>query len=213
MQVIYFNTVLGKYLEDIESAFTEIPESRTESLQQLGDYVISALKDDRQAQLVFICTHNSRRSQFGQIWALNASQFYGIENISTFSGGTESTSFNTHAVAALERAGFSVEKLTENDENPRYIIKSGENLPAAPMYSKKYDDDANPDKDFCAILVCTDADKACPFVPGAEERILTPYDDPKAFDGTNQETNKYDERCRQIAREMFYLFRYVKSKI
>jgi hypothetical protein len=32
------------------------------------------------------------------------------------------------------------------------------------------------------------------------------YDDPKDFDGTLQEEAKYDERTRQIAREMLYLF-------
>ncbi len=48
---------------------------------------------------------------------------------------------------------------------------------------------------------------------GAEERISLMYDDPKAFDGTDLEVAKYDERCRQVAVEMFYLLDYVKSHI
>ena len=208
-----FYTDLDNYLEDIETEFNEIPESRIEILQQLGDYVISALNEDKLAQLVFICTHNSRRSQFGQLWALTAAQFYGIQNISTFSGGTVSTAFNPRAVAAIKRAGFQIGKREGNIDNPLYLISSGENLHGNPMFSKNYNDNANPDKVFCAIMVCSDADEACPVVPGAEDRISMPYDDPKAFDDTDQEKIKYDERCRQIASEMFFIFKYVKTKM
>ena len=102
--------VLDNYLKDIETEFIKIPEDRIETLRQLGNYVISAIKENRKVQLVFICTHNSRRSQFGQLWALTAAQFYGIQNIGTFSGGTESTAFNPRAVTAIRRAGFQIEK-------------------------------------------------------------------------------------------------------
>jgi len=208
-----FHAGLDNYLKDIESEFTEIPENRIETLQQIGDYVISALNEDNQAQLVFICTHNSRRSQFGQLWAFTAAQFYGIHNIHTFSGGTGSTAFNPHAVAAVKRAGFQVEKGGNNDDNPHYTISSRETSEGNRMFSKKYDDNANPDKGFCAIMVCSDADEACPLVPGAEDRISMPYDDPKAFDETDLEKTKYDERSRQIAREMFFIFRYVQTNM
>jgi hypothetical protein len=81
------------------------------------------------------------------------------------------------------------------------------------VFSKTYSDPANPAEKFCAIMVCTDADEACPFVPGADLRISMPYDDPKAFDGTPMEEAKYDERCRQIAREMFFVFKYVSTRV
>jgi len=81
------------------------------------------------------------------------------------------------------------------------------------MFSKKFGNDANPHNGFCAIMVCSDADEACPLVPGAEDRISMPYDDPKEFDDTDKEKTKYDERCRQIAREMFFTFLYVKTNM
>jgi protein-tyrosine-phosphatase len=207
------HTALDDYLKGIESEFNEIPEIRIEILHQLGDYVISVLEEDRQARLVFICTHNSRRSQFGQVWASTAAQFYGIQNIATFSGGTGSTAFNPRAVDAIKRAGFQVETRESNTDNPRYVISSGEDLQDNLMFSKKYNDRSNPDTGFCAIMVCSDADEACPIVPGAENRISLPYDDPKAFDNTDHEKAKYDERCRQIAREMFYTFKYIGTSI
>ena len=73
-------------------------------------------------------------------------------------------------------------------------------------YSKLIADAANPKNNFCAVMNCSEAEQACPMVLGAEMRISTPYDDPKDFDGKPEETAKYDERCRQIAREMAYLF-------
>jgi arsenate reductase len=206
-------TALDNYRKNIETEFNKIPEDRIDILQQLGDYVISAIKENGKVQLVFICTHNSRRSQFGQLWALTAAQFYGIQNIGAFSGGTESTAFNPRAVAAIKRAGFQIEKQEVNLGNPRYLISNGENLEGNPMFSKKYNDEVNPDTTFCAIMVCSDADEACPHIPGAEDRISMPYDDPKAFDNTDQEENIYDERCRQIAIEMFFTFRYVKTSM
>jgi len=204
---------LDNYLKNIETEFNRIPEDRIGILQQLGDYVISAIKENRKVQLVFICTHNSRRSQFGQLWAITAAQFYGIQNIGTFSGGTESTVFNPRAIDAIRRAGFQIEKQAFDPGNPRYLISSGENPEGNPMFSKKYNDEVNPDAAFCAILVCSDAEKACPHIPGAEDRISMPYDDPKAFDNTDKEETIYDERCRQIAIEMFFTFRYVKTSM
>jgi len=206
-------TALDNYRKNIETEFNKIPEDRIDILQQLGDYVISAIKANGKVQLVFICTHNSRRSQFGQLWAITAAQFYGIQNIGAFSGGTESTAFNPRAVAAIRRAGFQIEKQEVNLGNPRYLISNGENLEGNPMFSKKYNDEVNPDTAFCAIMVCSDADEACPHIPGAEDRISMPYDDPKAFDNTDQEETIYDERCRQIAIEMFFTFRYVKTSM
>ena len=73
-------------------------------------------------------------------------------------------------------------------------------------FSKVYNEDPNPKEGFAAIMTCSAADAACPIVFGAAERIAIPFDDPKAFDGTPRETEMYDERCRQIAREMLYTF-------
>lgn len=55
-------------------------------------------------------------------------------------------------------------------------------------------------------MTCSDAERNCPFVPGAEKRIAITYDDPKAFDGTESQAAKYVERATQIATELFYVF-------
>jgi protein-tyrosine-phosphatase len=200
---------LMQYCEPLPDQFDNISTDRKSSLEELGEYILKEQKNGEKVNLTFICTHNSRRSHFGQLWALTAARYYGLEDIETFSGGTEATAFHPNAVAVLERAGF---KITSNgaEENPKYLASVGNGYPESLMFSKKYDDRQNPAENFCAIMVCSQADEACPFVPGAEERLSLPYDDPKAFDDTPAELQKYDERCREMARDLFYMMEYVK---
>ena len=61
-------------------------------------------------------------------------------------------------------------------------------------------------------MSCSQADRNCPLVPGCAARIALPYDDPKDFDGTDREAAMYDERCRQIAREMLFVFSQVTTR-
>ena len=184
----------------------QIPPMRRALLRDLAHYLQHAGPD---ISLVFICTHNSRRSHFGQIWAAVAAAWYGMEGRKTYSGGTEATAFNPRAVAALERAGFQVEN--PGGENPVYRVSFSEKLPALECFSKTYDDPFNPQENFVAVMTCSDADENCPFIPGARFRVPLTYDDPKEADGTPEETARYDERCRQIAAEMFFLFSLLKK--
>ena len=60
-------------------------------------------------------------------------------------------------------------------------------------------------------MTCSHADAACPLVLGASVRVSVPYDDPKASDGTPEETATYDARSKQIATEMLFVFSRVKQ--
>ena len=60
-------------------------------------------------------------------------------------------------------------------------------------------------------MTCSQAEKDCPFIPGAEKRIPITYEDPKAFDNTPQQAEKYMERSLQIANEMFYVFSKIQT--
>jgi hypothetical protein len=129
-----------------------------------------------------------------------------VDGVETYSGGTEATAFNPRAVAALQRAGFRIETSEPEAENPRYTVSITENGPTLEAFSKRYMDPPNPTAGFAAIMTCSDADEACPFVRGADFRIAVPYVDPKVSDGTPEEAATYDERSRQIATEMLYVF-------
>jgi protein-tyrosine-phosphatase len=201
---------LRAYIERAVSEIEWVRDERRKSLDRLADFVNKRAEDRGGADLMFICTHNSRRSHLSQIWAQVAARYYGVRGVTTYSGGTEATAFNRRAVAALERAGFEICEKTKGD-NPTYLLKADQYSEPLKAFSKVFSDAPNPTQDFCAVMTCSEADAACPSVPGAALRISLPYDDPKAFDGTEREAEKYDERCRQIAREMFYVFAQVDA--
>lgn len=204
---------LRKYVRTLPEEFSQISEERKATIREIGEYIVEEQRQAQSISLLFICTHNSRRSQMGQLWMEAAANYYSVDGISASSGGTEGTAFNPRAVAALKRAGFDFTVSSEETEsNPQYLVKMGRNIPGMITYSKKYGDPFNPQSDFVAVMVCSEADQSCPLVDGADARFALPYDDPRYFDDTPSEAMKYDERCRQIARELFFLMEYVKLR-
>lgn len=167
-------------------------------------------RDRKPVNLIYICTHNSRRSHFGQIWAQVAAAYFEMNDVHSFSGGTEETAFHPNAIEALRRCGFEI-KTEKIEKNPVHHLLFSENNKPILCFSKKYDHKLNPQSEFAAIMTCSDAEQNCPFVPGVELRIGTTYNDPKAFDNTPLQNQKYDERCKQIARETFYVFSKAKE--
>jgi arsenate reductase len=185
-----------------------IPASRREILQPLVEFIRGKNALGEEVRLNFICTHNSRRSHLSQAWAQAMACFYGLKNVSCYSGGTEATALFAKVAETLQGQGFEIRKLSEN-ANPVYTIKYAENQPPVIGFSKLMEDGFNPKSHFAAVMTCDAANEACPFVPGAEIRIPVTFEDPKAFDGTPQQAEKYRERSLQIATE----FKYVFSKI
>lgn len=195
------NTFVGELVQE----FGQIPEARKELLKKMADYAREKRVGGEPVQFNFICTHNSRRSHIAQLWAQAAAACYNIPAVRCYSGGTEATAFNPLAVRAMQKAGFEI-KIIEEGNNPVYEAGYAPGAAAVKVWSKRFDDSANPASDFCAVMTCSDADGNCPFIPGAELRLGVTYEDPKHFDGTPQETEKYNERVRQIGREMLYAF-------
>jgi len=200
---------LSIYIQSIEKSFDSISAARKETLKKVADYIRDKRDASEIVKLNFICTHNSRRSHLAQLWTGLATHYFGLNEIETYSGGTEATTFNPRAVEAIARAGFTVHN--PGGENPKYKVRFADDEPPFICFSKTFDDTVNPSSGFAAIMTCSDADENCPFVPGAEFRIPVTYRDPKESDGSDTESETYDERCRQIATEMFYMMNIVKS--
>ncbi len=199
---------LDSYCKNLIKDFDLISDERKEILTKISNYIQKRKDKKLDINLIYICTHNSRRSHFGQVWSAVASEYYRIKNVFTFSGGTEATSFNKNAIQALKSTGFDIIK---NDEtsNPKYSVFFDETK-FINCFSKVYDDESNPKNYFAAIMTCSDAEVNCPFISGAELRIGTTYNDPKEYDETEFEAAKYLERSKQIALETFFLFSLVK---
>jgi arsenate reductase (thioredoxin) len=183
--------------------FAAISSERLQLLDEMATYLRAKMKQGEEIRLNFICTHNSRRSQFSQIWAQTAAAYYGIE-ANCYSGGVEVTAFNPRAVAAIQQDGFKVVK--KEGENPVYFVFFSEDEQPIVAFSKVYDDAINAPKNFAAVMTCDHADENCPVIPGADRRFPLRFEDPKAFDDSLLEEKMYSERSHQIAAELFYLF-------
>ncbi len=196
---------LEKFRKQLD--FSLISEERKNILNELIQYIQQQRNNKKEIHLNFICTHNSRRSQFSQVWAKTAACYYGID-MHSYSGGVEVTEFNQRAVDSLVRTGFRIAK--KEEENPKYLVYFSDDVAPLFCFSKLYDNELNAKANFAAVMTCSHADENCPFIPGADKRIPVRYNDPKEFDGTALEKEKYDERSKEIATEMFYIFSRIK---
>lgn len=197
-------------LAGIPAEADRIPPERRAALEKISAWIRQRMNEGKPAALIFICTHNSRRSQLAQVWAQTAATHFGLKGITTHSGGVEVTACNPRTVAALVRAGFAVTNTTPLSQNPIYRVAYSPTAPAVELFSKSYSAPANPQSDFAAIMTCDHADQNCPRVKGGAMRAPLHYEDPKVADGSPIESETYDGRSRQIAREMFFVMQQVR---
>lgn len=196
------DTTIENYIASLD--IHTISEERKVVLEPFVAYLKQKRTNGEQIKLNFICTHNSRRSQFAQVWAATMGVYFDIP-LESFSGGVEITACNERTIASLKRTGFGVQ--SEGEGNPKYTINFGNDTKnKLVLFSKLFDDVSNPTEGFAALMTCSDADENCPLVSGCEQRISLTYEDPKAYDDTDREKEMYDKRSRQIATEMKYVF-------
>lgn len=200
---------ISKIIEDFSDH--KISDERKEVLKPLADYIQKKSSFGETIRLNFICTHNSRRSHLSQIWAQTMAFHFEIKNIFCYSGGTEATAMYPKVAETLRKQGFQIIQLSES-ENPVYAVKYAQNESPIICFSKTFNNDFNPKTNFGAIMTCNNADEGCPIVYGAEARFSIKYDDPKAFDGTDFQTQKYAERSLEIAQEMWWVFNSINIK-
>lgn len=201
-------SAIREFVEQRIAEFDQIPPQRQQELSELARYVSDCRKASQPSRLTFICTHNSRRSHLSQIWSAVAADYYQIHGVETFSGGTEATAFAVPALAALRRTGFVLH--SPAGKNPHHELQYRSSGKPLVCFSKVYNEAPNPCSGYCAVMTCHHADVHCPVVQGAAHRIAVQYEDPKVSDGTPAEAATYDERCRQIAREMLFAFSQVE---
>jgi arsenate reductase (thioredoxin) len=186
-----------------------VSNKRKTVLKPLIEFIQTKVDENKEIRLNFICTHNSRRSHLSQIWAQTMAHYFNVKNVFCYSAGTEATALFPMIIETLQNAGFRINTISENN-NPRYDILYSKNEQPIIGFSKTLDDEFNPTSEFAAIMTCTQADEGCPFIAGAEKRISVPFEDPKVFDNTPQQAEKYKERSQQIATEILYAFSQIK---
>lgn len=194
-----------------ENAFkrNSISEDRSKLLLKIAETIAKEYTTKEVVNLNFICTHNSRRSQLGQIWGFYAAHYFNL-NINSFSGGTEVTAFYRNTVKTLQKVGFLFQLVDFSHQNPKYEISFDGAKKTVLGFSKLYDDSENKDP-YMAITTCDSADKNCPFIPSAMYRFHLPFVDPKHSDGSITQDETYLKTNKQIAGEVYYIFSQVKK--
>ena len=186
----------------------KVSNKRIILLNKIVDYVYKIASEKKTPKLNFICTHNSRRSQFCQFWAIFFSIYYKIK-CEVYYGGTLETEVYKSVVNNIRDYGFNIS--FKDCDNPIYSIKF-RNLNLGNYFSKLYNDSENPKNEFAAIMTCSDAERNCPLVEGSEIKFSLPYEDPKKYDMSKIEKTEYKKTSEKIASEMNYLFHKIKIK-
>ena len=124
-------------------------------------------------KVLFICTHNSARSQMaeGFLNALHGDRYEG------YSAGIEATKVNPYVVKVLMELGIDI---------LRHRSKSIEEFRG---------------KNFnYVVTVCDHAKEVCPFFP-SENILHKSFEDPSKFKGAEEEMLKKTKRVRDEIRE------------
>jgi arsenate reductase len=208
------------HADALTTSFDMIDEPHRRAGETLAEWIAANYQTGRPLNVIVVCTGNSRRSILGSTMGNIAAAYCGMPEIRFQSGGTAPTAFNGRTVATLKEIGVEVEPLGDEaprgepkTANPRYRVRWGTPGLETVEFSKHYADPANPHAGFAALMVCGEADAACPFVKGATLRVSMPYLDPKIYDDSTFETAKYAERRDDIGRLMLATMIQARSRL
>jgi protein-tyrosine-phosphatase len=177
---------------------------REANVRNVALYVSGEIVAKGSASIMFLCTHNSRRSQMAQAWGLAAATKFDVP-VTCYSGGTGPTRVHESAMTAVSGLGFDVQPAGEG----RFSIAFSHGG-RTELWSKRYQD-ASQERSFIAIANCSQADEGCPTIPSARVRLAMLYDDPKIADGRPDEVEVYTACARTIGRELVALFALVQG--
>lgn len=120
-------------------------------------------------KILFICTHNSARSQIAEAVVNNR---YG-DRFEAFSAGTEKTFVKPMAINVLKEINIDISdarsKLTTEFSDIEFDL---------------------------VVTVCDSAREACPFFPGSKERVHKSFIDPSDAKGGYEEKLKAFKKSR-----------------
>lgn len=176
------------------------------------DQIVQSIQEQKErVQLLFICTHNSRRSQACELWAQTWKDFYKLTNLDLHSAGIKRSTFNYRMADAARRSGFRVE-LHRTDQEETYLITSPFDKASTKGYhSIQLDDKMVPNTNVISVVTCPHVWKKFTPVKGEVSHFYLPYEDPNWYDGQVNESELYAELFSKIGSEMKYLMKRLKS--
>ncbi len=111
-------------------------------------------------RVLFICTHNSARSQMAEGLLRNLA----ADRFEVASAGTEASAVRPEAIAVMAEVGIDISRHTSKTLD-RYLAEQWDYV----------------------ITVCDEANEACPYFPGASERSHWSFPDPSNAHGDEEQ--------------------------
>jgi arsenate reductase len=130
---------------------------------------VSAAESGDRARVLFLCTHNSARSQMAE----GLLRHLAGDRFEVMSAGTEAAHVRPLAIRAMEEIGVDISG-QESKTLERYLDEPIDYV----------------------ITVCDDANEACPFFPGAQNRLHWSFEDPSRAEGSDEERLAVFRRVR-----------------
>lgn len=197
--------ILDEYVRDFPKEFRKISEDRRYRLNEIIYFLEEQRENNVPRQLIFISTNQSSVSQMAQTWSKAAAYYFGFPNFQSFSGGIKPHEISLNTIISMEKAGFIIYK-SDVEGIGVYRVKYSYNLNPIVVFPKKIRHKKNPYTDFMAVFVEENADVNISNIKGTYHRLLLNYNDPVGYEGSGLEDQMYEESCKKVAIEMFYIF-------
>jgi hypothetical protein len=204
--------ILNEYVRDFPDEFRKIPEERRYRLNEMVYYLEDQRKQKAPTQITFISTNEATVSQMAQAWSKAAAYYFGFTDFQPYSGGLNPDLISENTIIALEKAGFIVYKSDVGGLSV-YRIKYSYNLDPIIAFPKKISHTKNPGDNFMAVILDGNADLNINNIEGTYNRLFLEYEDPKGYEGSEIEKDKFNESCKNVAVEMFYVFSQLHNRL
>lgn len=204
--------ILNEYIREFPRELRKIPEERRYRLNEIVYFLTDQYNGNAPGQILFITTNESTVSQMAAAWSKAAAFYFGFKNFQSFTGGLQPEKITENTIISLEKAGFIVYKSTSGSMD-QYRIKYSYNLDPLITFPKKLDHSRNPSNNFMAVVLDKNADMNINDIRGTYNRLFLDYEDPSGYEGSEIKDDKYDETCRRVAIEMFYVFSQLKKRL
>jgi arsenate reductase len=135
---------------------------------------MSGSTEDGKQRVLFLCTHNSARSQMAE----GLLRHLGRDRFEAASAGTEATSVRPLATKVMDELGIDISQ-QQSKVLDQYLDQTFDQV----------------------ITLCDEAAAACPIFPNAKEQLHWPFPDPSEATGTEEQQRQVYRSVRDAIRQ------------
>ena len=187
---INMDLVFNKFFSRIDSFNPN--QKRKKRLDNIASVINENLNKTR--SIVFLCTHNSRRSQICEVWGKVFAEIY-RKKININSAGAFKTVVHSQVYESIVKCGLIVNNKKEIFFDKKKFKLNSKTTDSITM------------KNFIAVMTCSDTEKSCPHDSRSVRNIKMFFNDPRIYDETDKMSREYLKTTTYIAEELNYIFK------